>query len=174
MANVVNFPQDVNARSLYFKDKLYSKPNSTLRTITFPDLDIHPGDIFITHTFANVDSTYEESSLDTPVFLCPGGINYHVVSVDEIHTVAGTDGGAVSLDVKVCSGTQAPSAGQSVLASVINLKATANTLQSAGLNSTPANLDISGEERLCVVFSGTQTSLQGGCVTIRLRPGQAS
>ena len=66
---------------------------------------------------------FDENGSDATLFISDR--DYEIVSVQEAHTVAGTDGGAVSAMITKCTGTQSPSAGTSVLQSVFNLKALA-------------------------------------------------
>lgn len=94
-----------------------------------------------------------------------------VVGVSEIHTVAGTDAGTVSIDVKKCTGAaQAPASGTSVLSSAINAKATANTVQVSNLSANESALVIEAGQTLAVDFTGTITSLAGVLVTVDVIP----
>lgn len=110
---------------------------------------------------------------DCPLFICEEGAEYEVVEVMESHITAGSDGGAVSLDVIKCDSAEALAAGESVLASVFNLKSTADTpvrkSTASGLASTLAVRTIKGGQRLDADFQGTLTALVGVCVTIILR-----
>lgn len=95
---------------------------------------------------------------------------YELVGVEEVHTVAGNDAGAVTLDVKKCTGTQDPSAGTTMLASTFNLKSTANTVVSATLSATTANRKLADGNRVAFDITGTPTSYAGGAVTLVLSP----
>ena len=109
------------------------------------------------------------SAVDQNVFVADRA--YQVVSITESHAVAGTDGSAVTLDVKKCTGSQAPSAGTSMFfAGTINLKATANSVTSMSLTGTTATLQLAAENRIAFDITGTPTSYAGGVVTIVLRP----
>lgn len=92
-----------------------------------------------------------------------------VVAIREAHGVAGNDAGAVTLDVKKCTGTQAPSAGTTVLTSTVNLKGTANTVVAPALTATTANLALAAGDRLALDYTGVITSLAGVNVTLTLR-----
>lgn len=98
---------------------------------------------------------------------------YKVVQVDEVHAVAGSDAGAVTLDVKKQTGTQAPSAGVSALSSTFDLKATANTVVSktvaSGLTATEADRTLAAGNRLSLDFTGVLTAVAGLCVTLKLQ-----
>ena len=111
--------------------------------------------------------------VDTSIFTADD--DYEVVEVTENHAVAGTDVGAVTLDVKKCTGTQAPSAGASVLASTFDLKGAANTVvrksaAGGGLTATLANRLLARGDRLAIDITGTTTAVAGVCVCVTLLP----
>ena len=92
-----------------------------------------------------------------------------VVEIHEIHSTKGTGGGTVTMTVKRCQGTEAPTAGDDLLGSTkINLKGDDNTLQSPGLTDTTANLTLEAGDRLSVDVSGTLTSVAGALVQVLL------
>lgn len=99
------------------------------------------------------------ASVDNTIFTA--NEDYQVVAVNYTPTVAGTDGGTVTLAVNKCTGTQAPSAGTAVHASTANLKGTINTVQNLTLSATVANLQLAAGNRLAVDFTGTLTSAVG-------------
>lgn len=103
------------------------------------------------------------ASLDTHIFVAP--FPCEVVSVREIHSVAGSDGSAVALDVKKCTGTDAPSAGTTVLSSTFDLKSTANTLVSktaaSGLSATLSVRKLDTGNTLALDYTGTLTAVVG-------------
>lgn len=94
---------------------------------------------------------------------------YEVVAVREVHSAAGTDGGAVTLQVTKDDGTDAPGAGDDLLSAGINLKGTANTVQAGTLVATQATKRLAIGDRLAVDFAGTLTTLAGVVVTVTLR-----
>lgn len=94
---------------------------------------------------------------------------YEVVAVRENHDTAGSNGGAVTLDVTKDSDTEAAGAGQSVLAATINLKATVKTTQSGTVNATAANRKLTAGQRLSAKFTGTLTALAGLVLTVTLK-----
>lgn len=95
---------------------------------------------------------------------------FKVVGISEVHTTAGSDGGAVTLQVRKCTGTQAPASGVALLASTINLKGTAQTVQAGTLTSTAEDLVLAAGDRLALDYTGTITSLAGVQVTVDLLP----
>ncbi len=89
-----------------------------------------------------------------------------VLFVSEIHGVAGTNGGAVTLDIEKLTGTTAKGSGTSILASTFNLKSTANTVVSKeGVNLSAARTLVQGD-RLALKSSGTLTTLSDLQVTL--------
>lgn len=93
-----------------------------------------------------------------------------VVSVREVHTAAGTDAGAVSLDIEKLTGTQALDEGVSVLAAVINLKGAINTVQSPAVSETLASLKLAVGDRLALKDAGVLTAVAGVQVTVEVKP----
>ena len=88
--------------------------------------------------------------------------NCLVNSVYEIHQTAGTDGGAVTLQVEKLTGTTAAGSGSSMLSTALSLKATANTLQTGVLVPTavsPTFKTLAKGDRLAMKLAGTPTSL---------------
>lgn len=105
---------------------------------------------------------------DQNVFIAPEGLT--VTAAYLVPTVAGSDGSDVELDITKCTGTDAPSAGDSILDAPFDLKGTAHTVQSdTTLSGTPADLDLDPGDRLAFDITGTATAATG-VVTIVLRP----
>jgi len=98
---------------------------------------------------------------------------YEVAGVSQIHAVAGTDGGAVNLQLTKDTGTQAPGAGTDLLTNNanagFNLKATANTVQAGTLTATLASKRLAIGDRLSADYAGTLTTLVGVVMTVKLR-----
>jgi len=112
------------------------------------------------------------TSPNTTIFIADA--DYEVESVSEVHETLGTDGGAVTLDCVKCTGTQAASAGATVLSSTFNLKATINTVVRKDVSSgTLVGLGsrmLAKGDRLALLFTGTLTALTGVCVEVILKP----
>lgn len=102
-----------------------------------------------------------------PFFIAP--VACEVVSVREAHTAAGTDAGAVTLDIEKLTGAQAPDAGVSVLGATIDLKGAANTVQAPALTGTAANKQLAVGDRLCLKDAGVLTAVAGVAVTVELK-----
>lgn len=84
----------------------------------------------------------------------------------EVHETAGTDGGAVTLTIEKLTGTTAPGAGTAMLASTLSLKATAATVQTGTMSTTPANRTLALGDRVALLRTGTLTSVAN--VTVQL------
>lgn len=96
---------------------------------------------------------------------------YEVAAAFEIHSVAGSDSGAVTVDIVKDSSGIAPTGGTSVLASTFSLKATANTYQVLAASTTPAAISLAAGDRLSVNFSGVLTNVAGLVIEVVLNPG---
>lgn len=126
-------------------------------------------------TFAQAIDPATALQVDAPLFTAPLGSEWELVEAIETHTVAGSDGGSVTLDIKKVSPGTAPGSGTSMLASssTFNLKSTANTpvhkVRGSGLAATQALRTLRSGQSLCLDFTGTLTALAGMSVTILLR-----
>lgn len=96
--------------------------------------------------------------------------DYEVVDFSEVHSTAGTDGGAVTLDCTIDKGVVAPGAGSSCLAATVNLKGTANTVAIPGVNTSRRQRLMSKGDVLSVKYTGTLTALVGVTATASVRP----
>lgn len=95
---------------------------------------------------------------------------YTITAVRESHTAAGTDAGAVTLDVEKLTGTQAQGAGVAVLgATKINLKGAVNTVQAPALSGTAADLDLAAGDRLALTDAGVLTAVAGLTLVVSLK-----
>lgn len=92
-----------------------------------------------------------------------------VLWVAESHTVAGTNAGAVTLDIEKLTGTQALDAGVSILSATFNLKGTANTVVQKEGYSLSVNRQLKQGERLALKDTGTLTDVAGVQVTLYLK-----
>jgi hypothetical protein len=104
---------------------------------------------------------------DRAFFIAERG--FIVEAVREVHAVAGSDGGTVTVGIMKCTGTEAPASGTNILSSDLSVKTTANTVQSGSLTATAADRKLAAGDRLSVNFTGTTTGLAGICVTVTLR-----
>lgn len=103
----------------------------------------------------------------TTFFVAPQACK--VTAVSEVHSTAGSDGGAVTAVVTKDTGTDAPGAGTSLHQSgSFNMKGTANTVQNATLSTTAATLTLAAGDRLAVKLTGTPTAVAGAVVSAQL------
>ena len=97
-------------------------------------------------------------------------VKCEVVTVREVHAVAGDDGSAVTGTIRRCQGTEAATAGDDLLGSTkINFKGTALTEQTPALTDTTANLTLDAGNRLSLDVTGTTTNLAGVILTVLLK-----
>lgn len=92
----------------------------------------------------------------------------YVSKFQEVHQVAGSDAGAVTLMLEKLTGTTALDSGVDVLASTLSLKATANTVQTATLTATNANRTLAVGNRLALKDTGVLTALVGVAVYLEV------
>jgi hypothetical protein len=108
------------------------------------------------------------SVADVQFFTAP--VKCEVVAVREIHTVAGTDGSAVTGTIRRCQGTEAATAGDDLLGDTkLDLKGTALTEQAPALTATNGNLVLEAGNRLALDVTGTTTALAGVILTVLLK-----
>jgi len=101
---------------------------------------------------------------DKAFFIAPFDLT--IKRIDYIHSTAGSDAGAVTLQVERLQGTEAPAAGDNLLSAAFNCKGTANTVQNGALTATTASLTLSRGDRLGLNYTGTLTALAGVVVGI--------
>jgi hypothetical protein len=102
-----------------------------------------------------------------------------ITGITEIHSTAETAAGTATAAIFKDTGTLAPGKGASVMVGTFNLKATANTLQTAtllavdGAGNPNAGIMLAQGDRLTVVVAGTATitALAGVVFSIQTAPG---
>lgn len=88
---------------------------------------------------------------------------------NEVHSVKGTDGSAVSLQIERLIGTQATGAGINLLGTPFDLKGTINTQQTGIFAVLPQkSFTLNKGDRLGLSLTGTPTSLSQVVLTIQL------
>lgn len=90
-----------------------------------------------------------------------------LTNFQEVHETAGSSDGTLMLEK--LTGTEAPGAGTDMLASAIDLTATANTVQTGVLSATTANLNLAIGDRLAIEDAATLTSIAGLSVIVELQ-----
>lgn len=101
-------------------------------------------------------------------------VQYELVYAATSHITAGTNGGAVTADIKKAASGTAITAGTSMLASTFDCKSTASTpvikrLGNGGLAARPTRLVNSGQQ-VGVDFTGTMTAYVGAAFTLVFVP----
>ena len=97
-------------------------------------------------------------------------VDCEVVSIREVHAVAGDDGSDVTGTIRRCQGTEAATAGDDLLGTTkINFKGTALTEQTPALTDTTASLQLDAGDRLSLDVTGTTTTLAGVIVTVLMK-----
>ena len=113
-----------------------------------------------------IHSFVDATPADKHFFIAPFDLT--IKQIQEVHSTAGSDAGAVTLQVERLQGTEAPGGnGDALLATAFNAKATANTVQAGTLTGTSALLSLSAGDRLGLNYTGTLTALAGVVVTVR-------
>jgi hypothetical protein len=155
---------------------------ATLRNVTGargPGYDANNNPVlFGEHPILDLVITYPDpaaagAQTDRVFFQCPVGHAYEVTAISEIHSAAGTNGSAVSIQVTKDTGTDAPGAGTDLLTNNtgagFDAKGTANTTQAGTLTATIATRRLAAGNRLSVDYAGTLTALAGVIITVVLK-----
>ena len=112
------------------------------------------------------------AAVDSALFVCDDA--YELVEARETHITAGSDSGAVTLQiVKAASGT-AIADGTDMLATTFNLKSTAATpvtrsVGNGGVSQTLATRQLIAGDTLYAQFTGTMTGYLGGSLQLVLK-----
>jgi hypothetical protein len=121
-----------------------------------------------TEQYIVADHYIASSVADVQFFTAP--VKCQVVTIREVHAVAGNDGSDVTATIRRCQGTEAATAGDDLLGTTkINLKGTALTEQAPALTSTTANLTLEAGDRLSLDVTGTTTTLAGVIISVLLK-----
>jgi hypothetical protein len=120
-----------------------------------------------TEQYIVADHYIASSVADVQFFTAP--VKCQVVSIREVHAVAGNDGSDVTATIRRCQGTEAATAGDDLLSATINFKGTALTEQTPALTATTANLTLEAGNRLSLDVTGTTTTLAGVILTVLLK-----
>jgi len=92
-----------------------------------------------------------------------------VMNVWEAHQTAGTNGGAVTLQIEKLTGTQALDAGTAMLITAIDLKGAINTVVNPALSKTLSSLQLARGNRLALKDAGTLTAVNNVTVLIEIK-----
>ena len=90
-----------------------------------------------------------------------------ITKIKEVHSTAGSDGSAVTLQIEKLTGTTALDSGSTILNTAFDLKGTANTVVAyQGYSGLTINRQLKEGDRLALKDAGTLTNVAGVCVTI--------
>lgn len=111
-----------------------------------------------------VTSIFQASPADAAFFVAPFDLT--IKQVQQIHGAAGSDGGAVTLQLERLQGTEAEGGnGDALLSTALNMKSTADTVQTGNLVGTDV-VNLSQGDRIGLDYTGTLTGLANVAVTI--------
>jgi hypothetical protein len=102
----------------------------------------------------NYNFVLTAASIDTNLFIADKPCI--LKQVQWVNTIAAA---SATVDIKKCTGTQIPSAGTTMLASVIALDSTINTVNTKALSATNSVLVLQPGDRIGADLSGTLTGL---------------
>lgn len=144
----------------------------------------HNGSDSVKFPYSNLTNKFFEVAWTLPGASAAIAVNYgtfyialkpcFVSGFSEVHQVAGSNGGAVTLQLERLQGTEAPDSGDALLQTALSLKATANTVQNAKLVKTSYptvqnnTLFLNTGDRLCLKDSGTLTDVSNVTVVVLL------
>lgn len=113
------------------------------------------------------DAQYTATSVSQTIFVAPRSLIVTGISLRP--DTAGTDAGAVTVQVRrVPSGT-AIASGTALLTTALNLKGAANTNQTGALSTVAGARIVSAGQAIALEFAGVLTAATGS-VTIAFRP----
>lgn len=127
-------------------------------------IDIYQKKVWVQHTVYGTDAA---TATNYGVFYIVPAACY-ITKFQEVHQTAGSDGGAVTVTLEKLTGTTALDSGTDVLASVLSLKATANTVQTGTLTSTLGARTLAAGNRLALKDAGVLTAVANVTVLIEL------
>jgi hypothetical protein len=117
--------------------------------------------------FVCLRQAYIATSVDSTMFTA--GRRYIVKSVSLRPDVIGSDGGTVTVAVKIAASGTAIASGTAVHSGTLDLKGTAHTTQSATLSTTASELILDAGSSIGLDFTGTMTAAVG-TVSVELCP----
>lgn len=93
-----------------------------------------------------------------------------VVKFMEVHGTAGNHASAVTASIERLQGTEASTAGDNLCTSEVNLKGTADTVQTGTLTTTASTKTLAAGDRLGLLLTGDSQTLATMVVTVQLQP----
>jgi len=117
----------------------------------------------------NLPIPLNADNIDQCIFIAPYAMR--ITAIREIHATAGSDAGAVTLNLTKDASGVVPGAGSSLMSGTLDMKGTAATLQTATLTADKSILTLAAGDRIGANFVGVITALAGVVVTIDVIPG---
>lgn len=109
----------------------------------------------------------EATPLDAAFFVASRAYRVHKIVARPL--VVGSDGGAVTAEVRKAPSGTASASGTILHSGTIDLKGTVNTNQSLTLSATTADLSLAAGDALCLDVTGTTTAARG-VISVELIP----
>lgn len=146
------------------KVPISNKPSELGHSVAYEDV-VRKGGIVVT---VNLFGTDPATAANYDVFFtAPRPVE--IMEVWETHRVAGTDGGAVELNLEILDSGEALGSGDEVLKTDFNLKSTINTpVSKSGFDLTSTRVLTAGQ-RLALKDTGTLTAVAGLSVTVYMK-----
>ena len=92
---------------------------------------------------------------------------WRLIGAIEVHRTAGTNGGAVTLDIEKCASGTAQDSGVTMVATTFSLKSTAATPVAVGPTTTAADARLKPGDSVALKDTGTLTSVADVAVTLQ-------
>lgn len=127
--------------------------------------DLYQKKLYIHHT---IQGTAAATATNYGVFLI-APVACIVTRIQEMHQTAGTDGGAVSLNIEKLTSGVALDSGATILSTAFSLKATINIVQKGTLTSTATSRTLAAGDRLAMKDAGVLTSVANVTVLVELQ-----
>lgn len=119
------------------------------------------------HHYYTLAGTLPATAANYGVFFIASA-NCYVNAFKEVHKVAGSDAGAVTLQLEKLTSGVAPDSGTALLATALSLKATADVVQTGSLTTTTTSLFLATGDRLCLKDAGTPTAVANVTVLLEV------
>ncbi len=130
---------------------------------------ILPGEMVVTVPLTKTD--FAAGELNRSIFIADDA--WTITSIEEVHNVAESTATTLGLSVQKLTGTQALNGGINITNGNLNLKGTANTVQTATLSLTSGRTTLADGNRIGILcnLTGTNamTQFRGGLLTIHMK-----
>jgi len=162
---IADYIKDYSIRNQYGLSNIPAHEHSGTDTLQVTFDNLASKKMFIT---AKVSGTNAALTTSYGVFyIAPYACN--VIGVYLTHGVAGTNGGAVTLNVEKLTPGEALDSGDALLPTSYNLKGTANYVTQGTLTSILSYKQLAAGDRLALKDAGTLTTVADVCVIIEIQ-----